>query len=563
MMSRKAWWCWGGLLSLALAIRLAALNVTPLAPAEVALALPSWDAARGAGWPASAESPLLLVGNMLLFTLFGPGNGMARLLPALAGVGLAALMLPWRKYLGEAGALVAAGLLALSPIALFASRHADGASVSVFAALLLFTGVRFSADPERQARATGWQSAGIAVGLVSGPVFYDALLAGLVAWLAYRWGTGARSRPALDSLGKVLLWGLVGAWLLATGLGLRWSGWAGPVESLLAWLSQWSGQVGGAGPLLLGLYEPLTVLLAAAALGWAVFIGEPLALALGFSALLTTLVLALRPGADSLALTAAVVPLALLGGQLAQSLWSRRRSFALLGEGAQALLTLIFWVFAGLALARHASYSATGVELYLVLLVALIQLFLVGTLALFVNREAAWRGFLLGTAATLLVVQVSFAWGVAFVRAADPAEPLVGAATSPDVDNLRATLQELQYQAHLSSDALEIAVLDTTPALTPTIRWALRDLPRLRVVAGWAAGLPDYVVAPEDAPSSNAQTDAWRGVAFRVTLSAERPALGCTTFSPLMCQAPVRWYLYRQAPNTSQAQRVILWVAAP
>jgi hypothetical protein len=52
---------------LALLLRLAALNSVLLAPDEATAALASWDATHGAGWVSAADSPLLLVGNGLLF----------------------------------------------------------------------------------------------------------------------------------------------------------------------------------------------------------------------------------------------------------------------------------------------------------------------------------------------------------------------------------------------------------------------------------------------------------------------------------------------------------------
>ncbi len=106
---------------------------------ETAQALPSLDVALGQGWPPAAESPLLLVGNTFLFALFGAGDGVARLLPALAGVLVVMLPLLWRKHAGEIGALFAAGLILISPLALFAARRVDGAALATLGAGLILS----------------------------------------------------------------------------------------------------------------------------------------------------------------------------------------------------------------------------------------------------------------------------------------------------------------------------------------------------------------------------------------------------------------------------------------
>ena len=74
-MSRTLRWAWIAIIVAALALRGGALNLAPLAPDEAEIALDAWIATRGQGWPQAGESPLLLFGNALLFTLFGAGDG--------------------------------------------------------------------------------------------------------------------------------------------------------------------------------------------------------------------------------------------------------------------------------------------------------------------------------------------------------------------------------------------------------------------------------------------------------------------------------------------------------
>ena len=74
-MSRILRWAWIAIIVVALALRGGALNLAPLVPEEAEIALNAWIATQGQGWPQASESPLLLLGNALLFTLFGAGDG--------------------------------------------------------------------------------------------------------------------------------------------------------------------------------------------------------------------------------------------------------------------------------------------------------------------------------------------------------------------------------------------------------------------------------------------------------------------------------------------------------
>ncbi|MGB9873007.1 MAG: hypothetical protein ACPLYD_15290, partial [Anaerolineae bacterium] len=119
---------WVYLLLLAAALRLVGLGAAPLASAEAVQALAAYGAAHEGGIPPEAReiSPLLFHANVLLFALFHGGDGLARLLPALCGIGLALTPLLLRRYLGPWGALGSGLLLALSPSLIALSRSVDG-----------------------------------------------------------------------------------------------------------------------------------------------------------------------------------------------------------------------------------------------------------------------------------------------------------------------------------------------------------------------------------------------------------------------------------------------------
>lgn len=546
--------CWIPLILLALALRLIALNVVPLGPAEAALALPAWQVQTGGEWPAATESPFLLNGTALLFALLPATDTVARLLPALCGTALILVPLLWRKRLGELGALVAGGLLTLSPIALFASRHLDGAIVGALGAALIISALL-------QDLGAGWLAAGLALGLTGGPAFFDTLLPALLAWLIVQRLESAYERPAASKVRRGTLMGVAGAALIAIAGGLHWSGLSGLGDGLMAWLRGWGTPVVPPANLaLLLLYEPLTFLLASIELIPPHRKPSPPSLMLGVWALLAGMLLILRPGTAALSLLAALIPLALLAGRVAGRLVNQtqnERGFILL----QAGLSLIFWLFAASILIRQISPNLrNGMEILLLVLVLIVQALMTAGFATLITPQAAKRGLLLGTAAMLFLVQLSFGWGVAYLRANDPREPLVGVAASKDLHNLQRIVDDLRQVRDDSPETFEIALVDDDPLITTTVHWALRDMPALRVAEGWPTTSPDLIITPHSytVPEDNAKTlQGMPFLAIRRRGSATFPL--CTQTFPPVCPDALAWYLHRDSPVPTQDSRILLW----
>jgi uncharacterized protein (TIGR03663 family) len=135
---------WLAVIGLAAALRLARLEHLPLAIDESTRAFAAWQTSQGdtpANWPGDMTSAL----TAYLFTIFGSSDLLARLLPALAGSALIALLWPLSRYVGGA-ALAAAGLLAFSPILVHVSRsglpYSMGAFLSLTMVLSLFAYLR-------------------------------------------------------------------------------------------------------------------------------------------------------------------------------------------------------------------------------------------------------------------------------------------------------------------------------------------------------------------------------------------------------------------------------------
>jgi len=576
---------------LALLLRLVALNSVLLAPDEATAALASLDAARGAEWVSRVESPLLLVGNGLLFLLFGGGDGMARLLPALAGVALVGLPWFWRKRLGEVGALVAAGLLLCSPLALFATRRVDGASLGLLGAGLLLTAL-LARDAE------GWPAgcssalvvAGLAIGLTSGPVFYDGLLAGALAWVIYRWifsspTVSLRDGMSLRAWIRPALWGLLSALLITIALGLRWNGWSGVADGLAAWLTSWRAPRAGLPPVvLLFLYEPVTLLLVL--LGLVVMLlrtytvrkTASLPLALALWGVFGLLLVSLRPGATPSALVVVVLPLTLFAGYGVQQalLWplSNRATAGpvLKWTALHGLVGFIFWQPVGLALAWHANGTGTSAlggafdNVNLVLLLGSVTLLALQALiallfSLKMPLHLVWRGAMLGLTLALLVTQAGFAWGLAFVRPDSIAEPAVPAAVSPDLRALRTMLDRMAVQSGQRRDAFPVTVVARDAATAAVMRWALRDFARLRVAEFWPADVTGAVVAAPDAIPPDTAVQTWEGMAFTALTRGTARIPACQSILPLACKDLARWYLFRQTPTMPASEQMILWRA--
>ncbi|MEK7682324.1 MAG: flippase activity-associated protein Agl23, partial [Chloroflexota bacterium] len=86
----------------------------------------SWYLYVGRGYEHNPmmHGPFQFISNTLIFTLFTASDYTGRILYALFGAALVGMAFFLRPYLGRAGALCAAGLLALSPTLLYFSRFA-------------------------------------------------------------------------------------------------------------------------------------------------------------------------------------------------------------------------------------------------------------------------------------------------------------------------------------------------------------------------------------------------------------------------------------------------------
>lgn len=278
---------WAGILLVALALRLVQLDGVALSPAEASHAYQAWSLVRGdgaaGGEPSLQMAPLFLLLQALTLFLFGATDVIARLVPALAGFALVALMPALRPAIGRPAALGIAGLAAISPTLVYASRVASPEILAALLAVILVLILTRAADDDAGRRR--WPLlAGITLGamVATGAAALTLLLTmliglGLALLLAPESAVAGGARALVRTPGRGLT---LAAGFLATVLVLFTRFFADPlaIAGIGETLAEW-GRLGIVGPAQVPvqfylfevlLYEPLAVLMVViAALGLA------------------------------------------------------------------------------------------------------------------------------------------------------------------------------------------------------------------------------------------------------------------------------------------------------
>lgn len=152
------------------------------------------------------HGPFLFHANALMYFLFGVSDYTARIVPALAGMGVVGMAYAFRRYIGRTGALLAAVLLTLSPSLLFHSRYIrNDIYIALFTLIWIYGAFRYL--DTRQFRNLVIMTVGMALGFVTKENHFmtgavvGAFFAGLAAWQLIR-GSGGwsalRRSPVAD-----------------------------------------------------------------------------------------------------------------------------------------------------------------------------------------------------------------------------------------------------------------------------------------------------------------------------------------------------------------------------
>ena len=540
---------WAGILLTGALLRLASLGTDALSPEGARHAYAAYALMRGSGTAldSGAGGPFsVLLGALLLF-LFGISDEVVRIGPALAGIGTVALAIPLRPYLGRAGALLAALLLAISPSVVYFSRLELPDAYAAFFATLLFVAILRAFDGARRGGIV-LLGATAALLFVAAPVGPSLLLILLVAMLLLPLVLpGERDeRFGLANLRVAGREGWLPALLLAVALLLLIFSAFGAVPGNLAagpvdWLGAWGNTLfgptqSGRGPLfalgLLPLYEPLALI--AGIVGLVRLFMRPTGATerpqsrggkrnsergeepstviseqtggltargvLAFWAIVGTILLAIGGGTQPQQILLASVPLCLLGGATLGDLierieWRRGGSFWAGGAGlilCVALALAAWGAMFGQFLQPSRIPDETGRMLTTLMTVVLFALPLTGAALWFARRiepGAAVRALAFGCTLFLLGFGFRTAVGLSIYRADAANEPLVYNTSTPEIRPL------MERILRLSRDltALNRTVADPTGghglsvAVDPTvewpIRWYLRDFPNLQIVS--------------------------------------------------------------------------------
>jgi uncharacterized protein (TIGR03663 family) len=564
-----------GLGILALVLRLYALGRRPMQPEEARQALAAWKLLQGQPAQTDGCSPLMLTANMFVFLLLGANDASARLASALSGTALVMLPFGLRWWLSRRGALVAAILLALSPLALFGSRYLDGATTSAASVLLILIGLARWRNARRLG-AVRLVSGGLAVLLLSGAGAYTVLLImvsfGLLLWLVrservvwdspqvkdHLWTSqscpeGVRHEDwalALRGSGSlfVVIIGLIGTCFLLNPGGLQvlldlppaWARGLFIAEGGLS-LHQYLA--------LVPVYEPLVLVFGLVGLAATWRERDLFSLFLSYWAVIALLLTGVRAdrGVDDALML--IIPLALLAGRflgrrlpgwLSGASWEQDGFFVALacGLSVYAALQLSFFSYTG----RSAYLHVAGV-------VGVLIVCLFASIAFWLGRQAASRSLCMWLVLILGIITLSAAIGVNYVRMGDPHELVLSAPISLDLRTLLDDVARLSAQRAIDEDAVDVAL---HLGLANPMSWYLRDYANLELVDSLGSTVDSTAVIAHLMAENPSLGGAYGGQDYLFRSWWDLATLQGSDWG--------QWLLYRKASTALREERVILWV---
>lgn len=534
----------------------------PLSNVEARQALVAQAIYQGDDLPAGSYSPLLASLNTLTFILLNDSDTTARLASVLLGVLLVLLPATLRRQLGQKSCLLVAGLLALSPSAIFLARTNTGETATALGALMMVSGFFNWAKDGRQ-RWLLLLAGGLAVLLTSGPLAFSVLVVFgvLVAlrWSAFKTMTPPADRSQWRSAG-IFLAALLLA--LGTAASLNLSGFGVTTGLFTDWLGRFSftprPDAGFNAVFLLTIYEPLLVVAGLVGLAYAL-LGRDL-LRQSFvgwfvGVLLLDLGMAGRP-AGSLLL--AVVPLAFLGGEALAELWrglERQGSWGNEGVILAAGLVITVFGYIGLTgwLVRHCDEGNTFCQLaWLQPVVALLLFLVIVTFFAYIARpDAALRGLALtGTA-----IGVLFALSIGWRLSHGPLErlgfqPLAGVPPSTELVAMSQTLASESLIRSGDNDMLDITVVGELPA---AVWWQLRHYKNVQQRGSVLdAPVSTAIITPVITDGDLGLGQAYIGQDFGV--DALWSPTGFST------RDLIYWLIFRELPLQPDSDKIILWL---
>jgi hypothetical protein len=576
---------------LAAILRFSSLATTPLSPEEAQQAFLVWQFWQPAGLAEAnallgdflnAGSPAYFAFTSPLMLILGSSDVVMRLVPAFFGV--LTVLLPWfmRDRLGTAGAIVAAFLLAVSPLMASVSRTAGGDAIALFAIFLLaIAWLRFASTGRSEWFYT--LMAALGLGLCSSSLFYTGLVTfALALFIHRRFGPDPSptiTRPDRTTWRTGLIIGGTTFVGLATLFLFNLAGLGAAFALLGDWFSAFSLQGGvldWLAPVFLVLrYEPALLILGVVSLAWATWRGSAFPSLLSFwftSALLLAILLHTE---------STQVMILILVGYLLIGTWANAiLSTPVMPEPDPTLPvspTVLRWGTFVLLLAagatfyfnliRHLREIVFSTDNISYLLIAIFAVFMAIALVNFVrvfSRPVAYQATILA----LLFLFGFYSWGTAWwlthEGAADPRERWVAATTDPGVLLLQEVLSETSFQLDNAVDSLEVAVAVNHPAL----RWYLREFDNAlfgQTIPGTTTA--EALITPAG-ESLNLSTDYFGADFYLLRFPSPETNIQCpargngTGGSSFICTAEhvLRWWLFHDSPDPIIQENIIFWV---
>lgn len=557
---------YGAFILIGALLRFMDLGHVPLSSEEAVEAVSVWNVWQaGANGTGIIGSPAYHNLTALVSYLLGFSDALMRVVPAL--VGIATIMLPWwlKSFVGQIGGLIAALLIAVSPLFVITSRTAGGTSIAIFAALLMLTGWLHFQDKGGR-RSLYVLAIGIAVGLTSSPLFFGLAAAIITAWLGQH-----TIGPALftDSLGnrrriripdralliRSLAIGIITFAALGTGLLLNLGGIGAAGQGLADWISAFSipsnSQIWISPLSSILRYDLLIVILGLAAIVWATWRIRPFPMFLVYWAVAGLALILLQQGLITNALLV-TLPGIFLVASFAQNVLETRA-----GHMLWVVLSLI--VISGMVvyvnLGRYSmlmpselqdNIRAASYHLFLVIL-TLIVVTLLLMLIWGLDRKAVVQGTMIGLLALLTLRSMHTANWLAMTAANDPREPWVLQATDDDIRLLKETVQETSWK--VSGSDVDLAIISSINY--PALNWYFREMNDYQVGEAIPASVnsPALFTDTEDEPQLSAN---YIGIDFGYRRS--ETSIGMSFWQAL------RWWMFQESTVPIDEEQLIFWL---
>jgi hypothetical protein len=547
---------YGLIFILAAALRLILLGRTPLVETEASWAYQAWQIWQGESIrPGSLVSYLAI--TEALFSIFGSGDIIARIWPALVGSSVIWVSFIIRDRLGRIPALLLAAGLAIDPALVSLSRFAGSPVLA-----LVFTLLAVATFHHHKFK---WSLIFLFLGVFSGPAFWmGAVVLGITLLLSSTLKILDAKQYLLTrilDIQKDRNSPLPGAWefflpaLVVVGIGSfffsQFQGLSAWITSFPEFLSGWISPSGVSSSKILAaliISNPLIVIFGGlgfiSAWKYNDRIGKTCALWFGVSLLL---VLA-YPGRQTADLIWVVVPLWAVAakelvriGQAAEFSWVTNTL-----SGMTAVLFVLNWLtFTGMILKQG---NQKAILLQWGLIVASIAL---GLLAMtIVASEWGWpsakKGLAIGLSGILGIYLLSALAQGAYLKAGDPHSLWTRGSGSGQIDLLLDTIAEISVAETGRQDSIQGAVIKGNSSL----KWALRELKEFEFYEVYNPGIAAPVLITNEIDNFQVPQTFYRGQDFVI---ATNPA-GSAVFP----QDWISWIAFRD--GLIETEDIILWV---